>query len=211
MIKNKAKFAQITRDELVQILSLDTQSAIYCSLPAERKYEIWKAKFQKVINTMGLAQAENAHIQTAIDYFQPQYWESNESLDNYRPWADNWGAYAMQNFGWDSTKLFLVAETWLMPEELNTIANHYNNTPHVQYIPSTGDDDSKPDCTCRYSVSCEWFKEKCGDGDCKAMYTCGISGSSKCTGYCIDAASVSHPHSPDSLTIPQNPPKYYIH
>lgn len=210
IIKNKAKYASITRDELAQIMSIDTQGVIYVSLPAEIKYQIWKAKFTLARDSMGLNDADRAHINTAINYFKPEYWESNESLDHYRIWADQWASDALQNLGWDSTKLFLIAETWLMPDELQAIADRYNNNPKVEYRPEGGE--NIPDCGCRYSISCQWFVESCSDGDgCNAAYECGISGSARCTGRCVDAAStLSNPNNPPTESTYQAP-VYYVH
>jgi hypothetical protein len=209
-IKNMAKFENFTRTDLVSIISLDTEGTIYATLPAQNKCNIWKEKFTLAKEQLVTTEAEKAHLQAAIDYFKPEFWTSNQTLDQFNPWMENWGKQAMSQFGWDSSKLFIIAETWLMPGEMQSIADHYNTTPHVEYLPnSTGG--GTPDCACRYSVSCQWFSEKCG-GDCGGgVYKCGLAGTSKCTGICISNTSLAHPIDPNNPAQQDTVQHYYVH
>jgi len=195
-----------TRSDLVAISSLDTQGALYATLTPEAKCAVWKEKFQ-LAKALVSSDAEKQYLQVAIDKFQPSFWTSKATLDAFRPWADNWGQQAMQQFGWDSTKLFIIAETWLMPEELRCVVDHYNNTPHIEYMQQGGS--ASPACACRYSAACQWFVQSCDSKCDEGAYTCGISGTAKCTGVCVD--NVMHPVDPNNPAQQDTVQRYYIH
>ncbi len=184
-IENQARLASYTRDQLAQEHNIDTMNAIYCSLPASQKFNIWKDKLNLVKSTYGLSAAENAHIQTAIDYLQSEFWTSNETLDQFSPWAENWANEAKAQFAWDDAKVFSIAETWLTIDEMNTIKHEYEGKPNV---PGGG----APDCDCRYSAGCWWLVQTCDSkATCSATYHCGVFGSSRCKGKCESSGIVN--------------------
>jgi hypothetical protein len=205
-IKNMARYENFSRAELAAVPSMDTQGTIYATLPAATKYNIWKEKLL-LAKSLVTTDAEKAHLQSAIDYVQPEIWESAESMDAFNPWAVQWGQTALTQLGWDSTKLFLMAETWLLPDELLAIADRYNHSEHVEYRPAGPGD--LPNCACRVNLACEMFFEYCG-GKCGGeIYKCGILGTSKCIGICIKNKPVESPGSGGGSVTEL--PTYYIH
>lgn len=175
-VQHRESNQNITRGELASILSVDTQMAVYHSLSSANKYNIWKSKMEIVKRDSSLSNSEKQHIQNAIDYIQPDSWEDDQSLATLEAWAGNWGQYAAEHLGWDSTKLFLIAETWLMEPEMQQIKDHYASRPPNNPEVSA--------CNCRYTISCFWSVESCNRGKCTRQGGCGLFGSSTCTGTC---------------------------
>jgi|GEM_PF-1421882 len=205
ILKNQARYSEYGRSDLADIRSLDSQSAIYASLSPESKYDVWMEKFQLVLNSMTLSEAERTHIQTAMDYFDESFWQSNESLDQFSTWMDAWGAAAIQDLGWDSSKLFIIAGTWLMPSEMQALADHYLNNEKVARPNGAAD----PPCECRYSVACQWFQEECAKGGCSSTYTCGLAGTSRCKGLCVSNTAITTGPDGEPTLIPNSPT--YVH
>lgn len=186
VIQNQARFASYTREDLAKEHNIQQMNAIYGSLTAEQKMAIWKDKLTLVINTYGLSEAENAHIQKAIDYFKQDFWTSNETLDQFNPWAEEWAQEARTELGWDDAKLFNIAEVWLTTNEMATIRNEYAAKPNAP-----DGDGGTPDCDCRYSGGCWWLVQSCDTKvNCAATYHCGLFGSSRCKGQCQDGGVI---------------------
>lgn len=182
---NKATLQQYNREQLAAVLSIDSQKAIYRTMSAAEQCNIWKEKLQWILDSSDFSSAEKDHIRTAYNYLQPSFYEDSTSLASLATWGANWTSGGMSQFGWDSIRVFLIAETFMLPPELNSLREHIisTNGGNPQYAPGRGD---KPDCDCRSAVGCQWFVESCdkGGGCDETPGGCGPFGGWNCTGGC---------------------------
>lgn len=185
-VANKARLQQYNRQQLAAVLSIDSQKAIYRTMSPTEQCAIWKEKLQWILDSSDFSSAEKGHIQIAYDYLQPIFYEDSISLATLATWGANWVNEGMTQLGWDSIRVFLIAETFMLPPELNSLREHIisTNGGNPQYLP--GDDGNKPDCDCLNAVGCQWFVESCdkGGGCRKTDGGCGFWGSSNCSGGC---------------------------
>jgi len=198
--KNMDQYDSISRDSLVLISDLDSQLAIYASLSATHKMNLWIQKLQKVQATYGLSTDENNYIQTAINYFQASYWASNSSLDAFNTWITSWANTGRTNYGWDDYKVYIIAESLMTEAETNTYHYVHTGDPTTinEYFVNIGHGSLNPvnpapggptqeDCNCRYQMSC-WMQNTdshCESNNCGDSYKCGLMSSSRCSGHCV--------------------------
>jgi len=194
---NKESFENISRNELAKISSVDTQRAIYNSLPSPGKYRIWVEKL--TLAKSSLSAEEQNHLQAAIIHLSPSDWESSETKKTLNIWITEWENNGVRKFGWDSTKRFLIAETWLTESELLTFMTRYDaartnaerNAIANTAAPYPGTGGYTDDCTCRSSLACKWFTSTCEDGGCNRIQDCGLIGTSNCEGLCVARGSLN--------------------
>ena len=196
--QNLSRFETFDRDSLVSIDSISMQHAIYNALCSSQKYSVWTSKLDLVLQTYGLSPAENDYILSAKARLQPTSWNSDDSIFALESWAMNWAKTAMQTFHWDSTKLYIIAGTYLTINEINTLRQKYvgdgadirnytgSKNTNWSAMPISG---GVPDCACRYSASCWFYSQSCG-GKCNSTYGCGVFGTSRCTGTCQDISTM---------------------
>lgn len=183
---SNARLTSFNREDLVLLMSIDSQLAIFRTLTPEQKCNIWKQKLQLVINDQNLTVAEKNHVQIAYNYLEPSFFVDSNSLNSLNSWSLNWANDAVNQFGWDSVRLFLISETIMTPSELNHLLNfiHLSNGGNPQNI--GGGPDNLPNCNCRSSIACQWLVENCEkkENTCAPMYNCGLFGTSRCSGRC---------------------------
>lgn len=173
-----------TRDEIVQYLTIDSQFAAYRTLRPANQCNVWKDKLRIVSNTFSLSTAEKDHINTAYNYLQPSMFDGESNISALKTWAEAWKAYGVSKFGWSAEYCYLIAGTWLTPQEIDKYkAYRYNNSSGGGL--STGPNASGIDCECYYSLSCSVLDDgSCIDGGCNKKIGCGVFGTSNCTGRC---------------------------
>jgi len=182
--ENRDQLQHLTREQLVSYQSVDSQFAVYRALTPEAKCAVWKRKMEIVSNEYGLTEAENAHIRKVINFAKPEFW--GERKNELKQWGAEWERNAMTQFGWDTAKTVLIAETWLTgPElqhlkELKTKGSPTNANASRAYIPPPD-----PDCTCNYSIYCALGSAGvCLTGACSTASGCGFLGNGDCKGRC---------------------------
>jgi hypothetical protein len=183
--RNNAKLGNYNRRQLANVLGIDSQKAIYRTFTPEQKCNVWKEKLQLSIDSSNLTVAEKNHLLIAHNYLQPSYYQDSVTLAPLESWMNTWGSNAMKTFGWDSVKLFLIAETLLMPAELNRLSDYIRtaNGSKPQYMGGGGG--GTKDCDCRSAVGCQWFVESCDKSSgCNPKFDCGLFGTSRCLGGC---------------------------
>lgn len=197
---NKARLQQYNRQQLAAVMSIDSQKAIYRTMSPEQQCNIWKEKLQWILDSSEFSTEEKEHIRIAYDYLEPGFYDGNQdsiSSVPFNTWAENWMEMGMTNLGWDSIRVFLIAETFMLPSELNTLREHIinSNGGNPQYLPSRGD---IPDCDCRSALGCQWFVESCdkSEGGCIPTPACGLFGKSMCSGGCSGGLMTSGPPRP---------------
>lgn len=194
---NKARLQQYNRLQLAAVMSIDSQKAIYRTMSPEEQCNIWKEKLQWILDSSEFSTEEKEHIRIAYDYLQPGFYDDEASLATLARWGEDWVQEGMTQLGWDSIRVFLIAETFMLPPELNTLREHIINANggNPQYVPSRGD---KPDCDCRSAIGCQWFVESCDKGgSCdETVGGCGPFGGWNCTGGCSGGLMTSGPPRP---------------
>jgi hypothetical protein len=170
-----------TRADLASYLSIDSEFAAYAAMTPAAKCQAWKEKLTIVKNEYGLTEAENAHIQKAIDYMEPSMFINGDK--RLEAWGKNWEHEAQQQFGWNTAKTVLIAETWLTGDEIDSIKTAQRAMAGGGYS-QTGTTSLKS-CTCYYSVYCSLRGNgTCNDGGCTTQSGCGVFGRSDCSGTC---------------------------
>lgn len=165
----------ITRDQLAAY-GLDSQQAIFASLSNENKYRIYQEKIQLVLSTGSFSAAERTHLQSAIDYMKPEYYDAvdESAFDAY---FDQWKATASDKFKWDGETMFFMLETWLTKAEISGMISGGE--------PSGGS--SGKSCTCIRDWYCgAWAGHRCktNTGCTADKRTCGIFSKRACEGRC---------------------------
>ena len=173
--QNQEYFESAPRATIVS-LPLDLQQAVYVSLSAGRKYELWNYKYQLLLESDALSDAEKQEIKKLFDVLGANVYKSPRKMKKFESFAQTWADGVVSQYGWDKTKLFYTVCTWMTEDEFNKSAL---SEIGIKDIPP-----GQEKCTCIYSIGCG-AGFTCNKVSCQQIVGCGIAGTSNCNGRCL--------------------------
>ncbi len=169
--KNKVKVQEYSREKIIE-MPVIYQKHILKILEPENKKRIWLDKMDHVLN-LDLTKEEVGFIEwfklkiSLIDYRMPD----KDGIDQvlYEKLIEG-----MKKFEWSREFAYIA---FFSIENVN-LENITQQTVFTQ--------EGEEICSCRYSLSCPWFRETCRSPEdgCHGGYDCGFAGTSECTGIC---------------------------
>jgi hypothetical protein len=162
--------AGISRDSLAKF-GIDTQFAIFKSLPASGKLRIFTEKFALLLEDASISKTDKDHLETLINYVGEGIHDDDED-EHPDSFVVNWQMTAYNVLGWDSLKMYNFVETWLSKNE---IMSFYNL--EYTYVENG--------CVCNSRMACNLGLSSCNEGGCETTKDgCGIIGKNPCKGQC---------------------------
>lgn len=173
-------YSDSERDRIVG-LPLSRQIAIYNGFSSEKKAELWRSKFQILIDSEETSAAEKEELREILKEIKPSLFSD---LDNNQGILSNIEFKANNYFGGNKQRYNAYFCTWMTFEEY--VRSSDADIPiFTKYEGEIGDNKLK--CTCRHDVGCI----SQGGGVCNDNLSCeqkakgcGFLGAYSCDGLC---------------------------
>ncbi len=190
---NQHDLEDINRDELIQ-LDAYRGKAIYRNITFEKRYELWKDKFQNVLNSYEQNSPEYLHISKLATFIHPELFD--EETDNQNlvyEFSQPWTEYAQHTLGWTNINISILLESLFTPEEFAQLSKEKGAVkkvaPDQGNIGSVGPVAKK--CICSWDVWCfvasgmeYWY---CDNTSCaRTSKGCGVLYQFPCLEICSD-------------------------
>lgn len=169
----------VERSEITEI-PLGRQLAVYNGLGSDVKYELWREKFEKMLQASNLTDERRVLFHELLDFISPGVFEAD-----YSPCHRFFELQAKSEsvFAQNPVDFFFSVCTWMTEEEYN--AADLNDYVILTRIDPPGHDEPQKNCTCRHDIGCLGQGGTCEKTDnCEQQKACGFLGQYYCNGIC---------------------------
>lgn len=192
-MNNSEKFSGITREQLAT-LAPAIQKAVYRTLTAKEKYDLWIEKLN-IVKSSDLNSDFVSEISQLFDRIKEDWYVSNTyqsiSVED-SCFLANWEHQLLFSGKIDSTNYVINFCMLMTKAELYRMLDNPDEVDHSWIVKfelpkkfyklkaAPGQD-----CSCRYNIYCNLFgAADCEHGGCNQVRDCGLLGQSKCLGLC---------------------------
>jgi hypothetical protein len=175
---------ELLNDNIKSVISQSTISTLKQSqslLTSEERQNLWSVKFQSILkNDAQQLSKEQKNIVIMVKEFLEKNNIAGLLKNPYI--GDDFLSTNMTYFEKNFTKqqLYMLIELPYFADNFSIFKSE-EYLKNLRIVPIDGD---AADCECRYSISCGWGSYCIDNDKCTQVASCGIAGTSRCTGEC---------------------------
>lgn len=189
--ENLSELTSLSRANLLSKYDLETQKSIFRAATPQKRYDLWKDKFETVLSQKRWSEEEIKHIRAVANYMRVDFYvksnmaESKKLNNNINSYMNKWINEARNDFKWTDETIRSMAfslydnEAQFQSQLESDKLKRLNTTASATTV--------EENCSCNpdNGVAVYDCGTSCKTGDCKTSdYGCGYFYVQTCNGTC---------------------------